>query len=327
MFTENTYQMLKEYTIKFLTEEKRMQYLQAQDLSELAVFEDGNDIFINLHLPEANTDFNRLHGHDFFELNYVIKGSCQQNIDSAEPIILPEGSLCIMNPKARHNLYVENEDNIVINILMKTTLFNTTFWPLIQQTEHIGQFFLSYFLCQDISSNFLIYHTQNTPAIKAMLNHICLEYLERKLYYKVSLRCILILFFTQVIRSASTEISQQQFPNKVAVQITALFQYLSIHYADATLASTAEYFHYHPNYLSAFIKKHTGRSFRTILNDIKLSQANYFLTSTNLSISEISERLGYHQLCNFYDFIRKNYNMTPVEYRRQHNDSNASPMV
>lgn len=164
MFTEKTYQMLREHTVQFLTKENCTQYLQRQ-VSELAVFEDGSDIFINLHLPEANTDPDHLHGHDFFELNYVIRGSCRQNIGSAEPLFLPEGSLCIMNPRARHNLYVENEDNIVINILMKTTLFNITFWPILQQTEDIGSFFLSYFFCRDTSSNYLLYQTKNTPVI------------------------------------------------------------------------------------------------------------------------------------------------------------------
>lgn len=324
MFTENTYQMLKEHTLRFLTKENCKQYLQEQ-VSELDVFGDGEDIFINLHLPEANTDFNRLHGHDFFELNYVVKGSCRQNIDSPQSIILPEGSLCIMNPRARHNLYVENEDNIVINILMKTTLFNITFWPILQQTEHIGPFFLSYFLCRDTSSNFLLYQTQNTPAIKTLLDCICQEYLEKKLYYRVTLRCILMLFFTEAVRSASDEINRQQAPSKAAAQIAELFQYLSEHSADATLASTAEHFHYHPNYLSAFVKKHTGKTFRSILSEIKLAQANYLLTSTNLTISEVSERLGFQQMCNFYDFIRKNYHMTPAEYRRQHNGANGAP--
>lgn len=294
--------------------------MEKRDLSELAVFEEDNDMFINLHLPEANTDPVRLHGHDFFEINYVLKGSCRQNIGSEEAVVLKEGSLCIMNPRARHNLYVENEDNVVINILMKTKLFNITFWPLLQQTEHIGQFFLSYFLCQNTTSDFIIYHTKNTPAVKAILDHICIEYLERKLYYKTSMRCILMLFFTQIVRDASAEISQQQFSDKVSVQITALFQYLSVHYTNATLASTAEYFHYHPNYLSAFIKKHTGRTFRSILNDIKVSQANYFLANTTYTIKEIAELLGFSQLCNFYDFCKKNYGMTPAEYRKQHND-------
>lgn len=134
-----------------------------------------------------------------------------------------------------------------------------------------------------------------------------------------------MLFFTEAVRSASDEITHQPVLDKAAAQISELFQYLSVHSADATLASTAEYFHYHPNYLSAFIKKHTGKTFRSILNEIKLAQANYPLTSTTLTIGEISERLGYQQLCNFYDFIRKNYHMTPAEYRRRHNAPDAIP--
>lgn len=319
MFTESTYQRLKKYTENLYTEKKKMDYMKGQDITEQDIFEAGNDLFINLHLPEANMKPGQLHGHDFFELNYVIKGNCLQNIDNSEPIRLEEGTLCIMNPKARHNLYTEDSDSIVLNILMKTSMFNTTFWPLVQETEYIGSFFLSYFISQNNSSNYMIYHTQNPPSIQSMMDHLCKEYLDRKLYYKSSLHCIMLLFFTQVVRDSAIQFNQQTFTDKVSVQITALFNYLSLNYQTATLVSTAEYFHYHPNYLSSFVKKHTGKTFRAILNDIKLSYANYYLTSTNLSVSEIAERLGFQQLCNFYDFIRKNYGMTPVEYRKKNN--------
>lgn len=320
MFPDKTYEMLKEYTSRLLTTQNLKEYRQSGALSESVVFEKENDIFINLHLPEANIASGHLHGHDFFEINYVLKGSCRQNINNTSLIHLEEGSLCIMNPNARHNLTVGSSRDVVLNILMKTSLFNTTFWSLIRQHEYLGQFFLSYFLSQDTFSDFMIYRTENTDTITALLNLICLEYLEQKPYHKTTLRCMLVLFFTEVIRSATIQLNQKQFTDKISVQITALFNYLSINYATATLASTAAYFHYHPNYLSAFIKKNTGKTFRSILNDIKLSQANYFLCNTSMSMNEIAEQLGFLQLCNFYDFIKKNYGMTPVQYRRLHND-------
>jgi AraC-like DNA-binding protein len=90
---------------------------------------------------------------------------------------------------------------------------------------------------------------------------------------------------------------------------------LSINYATATLASTAGHLHYHSNYLSNFIKKNTGKTFSAILNDIKLSQAIYYLVNTNMQIKDISERLGFNQLCNFYDFIKNNLGKTPLGYR------------
>ena len=49
-------------------------------------------------------------------------------------------------------------------------------------------------------------------------------------------------------------ISSRKFTSKTNTQIIALFNYLSVNYPTATLESTAAYFHYHPNYLSTFIK-------------------------------------------------------------------------
>lgn len=316
MFEEKIYSRMKNYTRAKLAEQDWTGNISIRELPAEMLFENGDDIFINLHLPEANTPPDQLHGHDFFEVNYVLKGSCRQNIHNTARLLLEEGTLCIMNPDARHNLAIDSEEDVVLNILMKKSLFNSTFYTLIQQHESLSQFFLSYFLAQDASSDFLLYHTPN-DAVTTLLQQICLEYLERKPYYRVTLRCLLVLFFTEVIR-ASAESAEPAAAGKNNLQISILFQYLSSHYATATLASTAAHFHYHPNYLSAFVRKHTGKTFRAILNDIKLSQANYYLCSTNLPMQEIAQQLGFQQLCNFYSFIRKNYGMTPVQYRQLH---------
>ena len=148
------------------------------------------------------------------------------------------------------------------------------------------------------------------------MESLCLEYLDRKSYYAINLRCMLVLLFSEIVRSSTETLNKRPFTDKVSVQITALFNYLSVHYATATLASTAEYFHYHPHYLSAFVKKNTGRTFSSILNEIKLFQASYYLLNTNMPIKTISEKLGFTQLCNFYDFIKKNYHTTPVKFRQ-----------
>ncbi len=314
---------LTEYTRSRFSKEQYLRYTESKVLLTDEVFESDTDIFINLHLKEANQK-DQLHGHDFFELNYVLKGSCYQTMDNGDSLHLKEGSLCILNPNARHSLNIDDDENIVLNILMKKSLFNSTFWSLIEQHEHIGPFFLSYFLSQDSSSDYLIFDSKMNENVHELIDRICLEYLDKNLYYRVTMRCLLVVFFTEIIRYSNIQINNHKFTSKVSVQITALFNYLSVNYATATLASTAEYFHYHPNYLSAFVKKHTGKNFRTILNDIKLSQANYYLLNTNMSIKDISDLLGFPQLCNFYDFIKKAYGTTPVKYRQSGADTMIS---
>lgn len=316
--TGDSREKLMEYTRQKLSDKNRyIQYAKTGKLLTNDMFADGDDISINYHLKEANMK-NHLHGHDFFELSYVLKGSCQETFENGDQLTLTEGSLCILNPNAKHAMNIESNEDIVLNILMKQSLFNTTFWSLIGQHEHIGPFFLSYFMSQDMSSNYLVFHSELTDDLQKLADRICSEYIDRPLYYKVTLRCLLVIFFTEIIRWSNLQSEEHEFTSKVSMQLTALFQYLSTNFAAATLKSTAAYFHYHPNYLSAFIKKHTHKNFRTILNEIKLSHATYYLTNTNMPIKAISEQLGFSQLCNFYDFIKKAYGTTPVRYRQMH---------
>lgn len=318
MIKQTTIERMKRYTAELTSNATHPEYIHGGSLLAKDVFPKGSDIFINLHTIEVNSISSILHGHDFFELNYVIKGSCQQKIDDEAEIEFKEGSICIMNPNARHNIHVNEKDDIVLNIALKKSLFTTTFWSLIEQQESLGQFFLDYFLALDPSYDFLLFHLEKNDYIEQLLDNICQDYLDKKPYNQLTMRCMLIIFFTEIIRLQTSQIAQSHFTNKVSVRVTALFQYLSVNYATATLASTAAYFHYHPSYLSAFIKKHTGKTFSSILNEIKLSQATYYLLNTNMPIKTISEKLGFQQLCNFYDFIRKNHGTTPVKYRQAH---------
>lgn len=324
MFTQETIRQLKEYTQKHRPISLLEIYEHSGNLPAEKVFEKNNDVFINIHTLEANSSTPQLHGHDFFEINYVISGSCIQQLENQEPLVLKSNSICIMNPNVRHNLRVETCNDLVLNLSMKKSLFTTTFFSLIEQHDYIGQFFLSYFLSMDKSSNYLLFNFLDTEKISDMMEAICHEYLDKKPYYAINLSCMLVLLFSEVVRSGTESLNKRQFPDKMSVQITALFNYLSVHYATATLNSTAEYFHYHPHYLSAFIKKNTGRTFSSILNEIKLFQATYYLLNTNMPIKTISEKLGFSQLCNFYDFIKKNLHTTPVQFRQANQEDSST---
>ena len=321
MIHPETIELLRIYTRQKISSAPDVKLIQEPVLYASEVFDHGSDIFISLHSTEANKDIGSLHGHDFFELNYVIQGNMHQIMDQGEFNTYDAGTICIMNPNVRHDIYVESKNDLVMNIGLKKSLFTATFWSMIQQHEHLGQFFLNYFLAREKSSDYLLFDLKPTDTMEQALDFLCLEYLKKKSFSQLTMRCMLVIFFTELIRNYDAQISGRKFTNKTNSQIVALFNYLSVNYPTATLESTAAYFHYHPNYLSAFVKKHTGKTFRSILNDIKLSQATYYLQNTNMPIKDIAEDLGFSQLCNFYDFIKKNCGTTPLKFRQKNNIS------
>lgn len=282
------------------------------------LFPEGQEIYVNLHSQDVNPKKYWMHGHDFFEINYVVQGEGQQIIDRTQSIKLTRGMLCIMNPNARHNLYVEHSRDLVLNIALKPTLFNATFWSLIGEHEILSPFFLNYFLAQDRTQDFLIFHFHQDADMDHLISDLCREVLEDAEYSHVSERCLLTLLFTNIVRQAAKLQEQKEFKDRSEVMITSLYRYLSVNYATATLESTAHYLHYHPNYLSASIRKATGKTFRQIRNEILVQQCIYLLVNTNYTIREVSDQLGFSELANFYAFTRKNFHTTPTAYRQMH---------
>ncbi|MDV6249931.1 AraC family transcriptional regulator [Vibrio sp. EA2] len=57
-------------------------------------------------------------------------------------------------------------------------------------------------------------------------------------------------------------------------------------------------------------------SFSELTKDIKMEKACRLLGSTNKSVSEISELCGFSSQSNFTKFMRKNHDMSPVQYRK-----------
>ncbi|MEQ4511023.1 MAG: D-xylose utilization transcriptional activator XylR [Dickeya sp.] len=67
-------------------------------------------------------------------------------------------------------------------------------------------------------------------------------------------------------------------------------------------------------------KDETGQTIHGMIHAEKLERARNLLVSTSLSINEISSMCGYPSLPYFYSVFRKDYNLTPREYRERYGE-------
>lgn len=70
-------------------------------------------------------------------------------------------------------------------------------------------------------------------------------------------------------------------------------------------------------YLSVYIKEKTGLNFSDHLLGIRMNKAKELLTCTDLTVNEISQRVGYLNITSFNRTFKKAVGMTPGAYRRQ----------
>jgi AraC family transcriptional activator of pobA len=71
----------------------------------------------------------------------------------------------------------------------------------------------------------------------------------------------------------------------------------------------------HPNYLNSLIKKHTGLTAKESIQNRVLLETKYLLHSTNLSIKEISNQVGFNDPNYFTSFFTRFENISPGNYR------------
>ena len=82
-----------------------------------------------------------------------------------------------------------------------------------------------------------------------------------------------------------------------------------------SLKSLAERLHYNPAYLGRLFRAETGNSFRDELNAYRVRQAAQLLRSSDISIYEVVERVGYHDINYFHRIFLKTYGMSPGKYK------------
>lgn len=94
--------------------------------------------------------------------------------------------------------------------------------------------------------------------------------------------------------------------------------YLDINYAEKIkLRDVAKSFGIHPNYLTRIFHEKYGISPKQYLISLKLKKARRLLTTTELSVSVISSSLGFDDQLAFSKIFKKEFSVSPSEYRKQ----------
>ncbi|MGF7046977.1 two-component system response regulator YesN [Paenibacillus sp. DS2015] len=107
--------------------------------------------------------------------------------------------------------------------------------------------------------------------------------------------------------------------NKDSHKVQQLLDYMHEHYAEQlSLAELAKHFHFNTTYLSSYFSTHAKEGFSEYLNKIRIKKAAELLNHDNITISEISGRVGYSDHSYFCKVFKKFTGHSPSTYRKKY---------
>lgn len=114
------------------------------------------------------------------------------------------------------------------------------------------------------------------------------------------------------------EVNESLLPKNSSL-VYVVQNYIKEHLEQEICRNTvADYIHMNPDYLDRLFKKEFGLSVSQYIKEKKIDYAKMLLRTTNLSVSEIAQRLGYINLSHFTASFKQITNMTPVNYRKKY---------
>lgn len=261
----------------------------------------------HLEMPE--------HRHEYIEIVYLLEGEIQMEVEGKR-ITMKKNDICIMDKNVKHSNKALSSNDLAINILLTSEVFDSVFMHLLSDDNYISNFIINSFYSNNKIKRYMIHNIEENSFLESVLINLICEYYSDSIRCRSKINGCLLLLFTELSRIFNE--SEGANINKKCSKIKdEIIEYLKFEYKDMSLLKAAEHFHFHPNYLSNLVKKEFGKNFKDLLIDIRMVEAGRMLRTTNKKISDIMQNVGYLNESYFYRQFKNKYKVTPFEYRKQ----------
>jgi len=284
--------------------------IERRHISNLAVGESTAAISMRQH-PRFQ-DF-PLHSHDYIEIMYVCSGRITHVLDGKE-ITLRKDDLIFLGKDTRHSIKAAGEDDIGINLIISDDLFELLLNRLRQYSMQSADRFNS--LLSRGEAPYLVFHTEgNIPVCNLLENMIYSVICERSsdgyiLRQSFELLLCYLASMTEQSESSDKLPYEEQTKNRIMT-------YVQTSYSTATLSEAANMLGLSAPYLSRWVCKSFGVSFKELIMRERFAIAAELLKNTKMPIGEIITHVGYENSSYFHKEFRKRFGMTPNGYRTQ----------
>jgi len=260
---------------------------------------------INCHFKRSLPDHS--HGSNSYEIHYIYAGYGKVKIHDVFYDLKP-GTLYITGPHIGHSQIPCSEDPmceycVYLEVTQEKGKRKTA------ESESIANVFVSnpFWLGED---------TQN---ILSIMQQLFCEIEHQLLGYEESIISLLRQLIISIVRnyknltSVSRTFTHLTFTDNKPLVIEEYFLY---EYNNLSLEDLSSRLNLSPRQTERYLKEHYGKTFIQKKTESKMATAALLLSDSSMSITNVSDDLGYSSIEHFSTAFKRYYGYSPSEYRK-----------
>lgn len=255
------------------------------------------------------------HIHDWIEISYMYSGSCTQFI-SGKAYEMKTGQLLLTAPDTVHTIEPLSENDILILVAIGKKNLTTNFYNRFSSSGIVSRFFMNAFEKSSDHNSFYLFQSENSQRLRVFMEEFLCEYYDRSFSSLDILNDLFSLIISELVNVIDYT-SGNNSNGHSNDNVLSILHFIEANYRNISLQDAADKFYLNPNYLSNLLKKRTGYSFNQLVTQQKLSSAERLLKSTDMSVTDVANFVGYQNISYFYRIFKERYNCLPGEYRNR----------
>jgi AraC-type DNA-binding domain-containing proteins len=256
------------------------------------------------------------HHHNYIEMIYVYSGEFHQTVNGNK-IVMKKGEVCILDTNVLHSIEPTSEDDIIINCIMSKKHLDDILINRLSGNDLLSSFFIHAIYQTNDYNDYMLFRSGASEKLKKLMEDVLCEYFDTSPCSPEVINSYMVIIFYELLKVFQRQSNTENYDLLKNTKITDIILYIQNNYKDATLASVAEHFHFHPNYLNSIIKKFQGNNFTYVLQEAKFKKAGLLLKSSDLPIIDVARSIGYENTSFFYKKFKEYFGSSPTEYRKK----------
>lgn len=253
------------------------------------------------------------HRHNYVEIMYMCNGSTTHSVNGKNVITLQKGELLFLNQHATHAIEQAGESDIAINFMVLPEFFDVAL-SMIGPDNLLSNFLISS-LRQNIGDiTFLHFQVSDILPIQNLVENLIWSIANHQPNHRRIHQFTMGLLFQHLLNNTE-RLAVSDTPRSGNALVLTAMRAIEETYKTASLTDIAETYHVSVAYLSRLMKQSTGETFKELLQVKRLSKAAQLLRESPLTVQDIIMAVGYDNTSYFYRIFKKQYGVSPKEYR------------
>ena len=242
----------------------------------------------------------------------MCSGSTRHLINGSE-VLLGTGELLFLSQTATQEIYPAGYDDIAVNFIILPEFFGQPLDMIGTEDNMLRTFIIECLKNGSQNVHYLHFKAADILPIQNLVENLIWTLHNKQPNKRSSNQVTMGLLFLQLMNYINkAEIGQENYEQELLLTV---FQYIEEHYSDGELSALAQELGYDLYWLSRVIKRLTGKNYKDLLQEKRLSQAAHLLRNTSLTVTDIGLHVGYHNFSYFYKIFKARYGMSPRCYR------------